>query len=153
MDDSELHLEREESFKDLFDLMQPRSRMEDLVRYYGVREGVICVGSSSPSAAAAGSSGSSRYATPTSFSRPTTTSSRTRPRQPQPQPLPFSSLSISFSPRTIGLVLSTNPGGRKKTIVTITRSSREEKLEVSAKRLVRDLGFWIAGEAGAGTRR
>lgn len=41
MDDSELHLEREESFKDLFDLMQPKARMEDLVRIYGLREGVL----------------------------------------------------------------------------------------------------------------
>lgn len=36
LDDSELHLERDESFRDLFDLMQPRSRIEDLVRVYGV---------------------------------------------------------------------------------------------------------------------
>lgn len=40
-DDSELHLERDESFKDLFDLVQPRSRLEDLIRTYGIREGVI----------------------------------------------------------------------------------------------------------------
>ncbi|KAI0028944.1 hypothetical protein K488DRAFT_80422 [Vararia minispora EC-137] len=40
-DDSELHLEREESFRDLFDLMQPRARVEDLVRVQGERAGVI----------------------------------------------------------------------------------------------------------------
>lgn len=40
-DESELHLEREESFKDLFDLMQPRARLEDLVRAYGRRDGVV----------------------------------------------------------------------------------------------------------------
>ncbi|KAF8885640.1 hypothetical protein BD779DRAFT_665717 [Infundibulicybe gibba] len=43
LDDSELHLERDESFKDLFDLSQPRSRLEDLVRMYGVREGAVSV--------------------------------------------------------------------------------------------------------------
>ena len=46
MDESELHLEREESFKDVFDLMQPRARVEDLVRAAGVREGVINVSGS-----------------------------------------------------------------------------------------------------------
>ncbi|KAF5353285.1 hypothetical protein D9756_007921 [Leucocoprinus leucothites] len=40
-DDSELHLEREDMFKDLFDHAQPKARLEDLVRRYGVREGVI----------------------------------------------------------------------------------------------------------------
>ncbi|KAJ6511404.1 hypothetical protein C8R47DRAFT_1182352 [Mycena vitilis] len=42
-DDSSLHLERDESFTDLFNLMQPRSRLEDLVREYGVAEGIIYV--------------------------------------------------------------------------------------------------------------
>jgi hypothetical protein len=116
MDDSELHLEREESFKDLFDLMQPRSRLEDLVRFYGVREGVVCL---------------AQTQTQTQAGR---------------KPIPFSSLSISFSPRTIGLVLSPNPGGggRKRTIVQVARSSREEKLEYAAKRLVKELGVWLA---------
>ncbi|KXN90387.1 hypothetical protein AN958_04256 [Leucoagaricus sp. SymC.cos] len=41
VDDSELHLEREDMFKDLFDHAQPKARLEDLVRRYGVREGVI----------------------------------------------------------------------------------------------------------------
>lgn len=41
VDDSELHLERDESFRDLFDLLQPRARMEDLVRLYGERNGFI----------------------------------------------------------------------------------------------------------------
>lgn len=40
-DESDLHLGREEAFRDLFDLMQPRARLEDLVRDYGVRAGVI----------------------------------------------------------------------------------------------------------------
>lgn len=136
MDDSELHLEREESFKDLFDLMQPRSRMEDLVRHYGVREGVVCVGPG----LVAGGEGTSTTRTPTSSRRST---------QSRPRPIPFSSLSISFSPRTVGLILSSN--GRKRTIVQVARNSRDEKLEYAAKRLVRELGVWLAGE-GSGRR-
>ncbi|KAG5641216.1 hypothetical protein DXG03_005749 [Asterophora parasitica] len=47
-DDSELHLERDEAYKDLFDLVQPRSRLEDLLREYGVAKGVVCVGAPPP---------------------------------------------------------------------------------------------------------
>ncbi|KAG6843896.1 hypothetical protein H0H87_011921, partial [Tephrocybe sp. NHM501043] len=43
-DDSELHLERDEAYRDLFDHRQPKARLEDLVRIYGEREGVVCVG-------------------------------------------------------------------------------------------------------------
>ncbi|CCM05943.1 uncharacterized protein FIBRA_08182 [Fibroporia radiculosa] len=108
-DDSELHLEREESFKDLFDLMQPRARLEDLVRVYGVRDGLV-----SPSA-------------------PATT---------RAQQIPFALLSVSFSPRKIGLVLTTKQ--RKRTIVEIVRA-REDSLETSARQLTRELRSWVAG--------
>ncbi|KZT55362.1 hypothetical protein CALCODRAFT_484826 [Calocera cornea HHB12733] len=44
-DESELHLEAgHEGVKDLFELMQPRARTEDLVRKYALRAGVISVG-------------------------------------------------------------------------------------------------------------
>lgn len=122
MDDTELHLEREESFKDLFDLMQPRSRLEDLVRYCGLREGVVHTnppGATSPSAAS------------TSHHRGTS----------GPAPLSFSMLSISFSPRKVGLVLTTTTG--KRTIVEVTRT-RDEKLEVAAKKLVKQLRVWLS---------
>jgi len=42
-DDTELHIGREESFRDLFDVAQPRARLEDLVRMYGVQDGVVSV--------------------------------------------------------------------------------------------------------------
>ncbi|KAJ7077814.1 hypothetical protein C8R43DRAFT_355640 [Mycena crocata] len=42
-DDSSLHLERDESFTDLFNLMQPRSRLEDLFRDYAVAEGLVYI--------------------------------------------------------------------------------------------------------------
>lgn len=121
IDDSELHLERHETFRDLFDLMQPRSRLEDLVRHYGMREGVVSV-----------PSGSSIPGTPTSPgpSKGARISS-----------LPFSALSVSFSPRKVGLVLSSKGG--KRTVVEVART-REEKLEISAKRLVNGLKQWLA---------
>jgi len=49
LDETELHLEREETFKDLFDLSQPRARIEDLVRHYGTRSGAIYTTPPSPS--------------------------------------------------------------------------------------------------------
>ncbi|KAG6914305.1 hypothetical protein DXG01_001192 [Tephrocybe rancida] len=61
-DASELHLERGEAYRDLFDHAQPRARLEDLVRDLGVRSGIICVGAppepSSSSAPYSGQAGS-----------------------------------------------------------------------------------------------
>ncbi|KAF7975955.1 hypothetical protein HWV62_8080 [Athelia sp. TMB] len=111
-DDSELHLERDESFADLFALMQPRARLEDLVHHYGARAGVVAPTAHAP-----------RGVTP----------------------VPFSALSVNFAPRSVGLMLLRD--GRKRTVCTVARS-REERLEVAAKRLVRDLGVWLAGNGG-----
>ncbi|RDX46066.1 hypothetical protein OH76DRAFT_909171 [Lentinus brumalis] len=141
-DDSEFHLEREESFKDLFDLMQPRARLEDLVRHYGTREGVISVPSSSGITQVA-----SAPATPTSptHSKKTvswkTDASSSRISRSGPAPLPFAALSASYSPRAVGVVLTTRQSKRK--IVEIPRT-REETLEASAKKLVRELRGWLA---------
>ncbi|KAI6032545.1 hypothetical protein EDC04DRAFT_3091545 [Pisolithus marmoratus] len=44
---SELHLGRCKLFKDLFDLMQPRSHIENLVRHYGMGEGLVHITSTS----------------------------------------------------------------------------------------------------------
>jgi hypothetical protein len=111
MDDSEFHLEREESFKDLFDLMQPKSRIEDLVRVYGLKEAVICLSD-----------------------QQTTSSSK------QLAPVCFSTLSVSFSSRKVGLVMTGK--GTKRTIVEVPRT-KDEKLEVAAKRLVKELKAWL----------
>ncbi|KAI0706012.1 hypothetical protein C8T65DRAFT_577355 [Cerioporus squamosus] len=131
-DDSALHLEREESFKDLFDLMQPRARLEDLIRHYGIREGVISVPSTSgitqTDASSSRSGGFSRSAAP---------------------PLPFAALSASYSPRAVGIALTTRQSKRK--IVEIPRT-REETLEVSAKKLVRELRGWLASNPDHGMR-
>ena len=42
-DDSSLHLEGDDKFRDLFNLAQPQARLEDLVRICGLREGVVSV--------------------------------------------------------------------------------------------------------------
>ncbi|KAF9810291.1 hypothetical protein IEO21_07019 [Rhodonia placenta] len=122
MDDSELHLEREESFKDLFDLMQPRSRLEDLVRIYGIRDGVVYVRGSQRTQSASSSQG----------------------RQGGIRPLAFDTLSVSFSPRRVGLAVSTKE--RKKTVVEVGRV-REDPLETTAKRLVRELRASLAASS------
>lgn len=134
MDACELHLEREEMFKDLFDLMQPRSRLEDLVRHYGMREGAVHItppntSSQSSMAATYGIDSSSRSSGAVSRSKIYGGTS-----------VPFSALSISFSPRKVGLVLTTS--GRKQTIAEATRVSNE-KLEVAAKKLVKQLKVWL----------
>jgi len=122
LDETELHLEREETFKDLFDLNQPRARIEDLVRHYGTLSGSIYT---------APSSSLSSPSTPTT---PNGISARGS--------IPFHSLSISFSPRTVGIVIFS--GGRKRTLVSIQRLP-SESLEIVARRLVKELDKLRAG--------
>jgi len=149
-DDSELHLERDESFKDLFDLAQPRSRLEDLVRVYGLREGVVSIDSLTAAPAYTSSGNVSPSPTSGVFRHPPP--SPTMPRSPngkgkqpmrslKPAPIPFSSLSVSFSSRKVGLQMGTH-GKSKRTIVE-TERTRDERLEVAAKRLVRQLAVWL----------
>ncbi|PPQ88079.1 hypothetical protein CVT26_015072, partial [Gymnopilus dilepis] len=57
-DESELHLDREDSFRDLFEVAQPRARLEDLVREVGGREGVVWVGGGGGGTMGAGGSNS-----------------------------------------------------------------------------------------------
>jgi len=130
LDETELHLEREETFKDLFDLNQPRARIEDLIRHYGTQSGSI-------------------YTTPVPTSSPPT------PTTPSAKKADFSainrgsisfhSISVSFSPRTVGIVLST--GGRKRTLTSIQRLP-SETLETVAKRLVKELDRMRASTSG-----
>ncbi|KAI0632710.1 hypothetical protein C8Q77DRAFT_1218210 [Trametes polyzona] len=142
-DDTELHLEREESFKDLFDLMQPRARLEDLVRAYGRREGVVSVMSSSGTTPIVSSPCPSLKKGESSNGRSKVTIRTTN------QALPFHALSVSFSPRSVGIVLTTRE--RKRTIVQVPRT-REETLEDSARKLVRELRGWIAANPNHGVR-
>lgn len=111
MDDTEFHLENTESPRDLFDYMQPKSRLEDLICHYGVKAGVI--------------SGSEKV------------EPQRKVVSSQPPPVPYSVLSVSFSIYKVGLVLTTRTG--KRTILEVNRT-RDEKLESVARRLVFGLG-------------
>ena len=221
LDSTSLHLPREEAYKDLFDLAQPKSRLEDLIKEEGEKAGLIYTGdrpppSPSPPAASEDnvnnptdtprpppppdidvvppsqnpsppppspkspfnpfskssyislakskmrrSSASKTPPSPVTPSSPTHNTARPLTKKPsRPDPIPFALLSVSFSPRTVGLVYTitsqtagsfqgqdygalsmsiTGPrdGGRtlKKTLVEISRP-RDEKLEVAAKRIV-----------------
>ena len=64
-------------------------------------------------------------------------------------PLPFTALTVSFSPRAVGLVLTTRQSKRK--IVEVART-RDEALEVSAKKLVRERRGWLAENPNHGVR-
>lgn len=115
MDDTEFHLENTESFRDLFDFMQPKSRLEDLICHYGVKEGII--------------------------SRQDEAVTSHNVMSLRPQPVPYSILSVSFSVRKVGLVLTTRTG--KRTILE-ERRVREDALESTAKLLVsrlRDMSY------------
>lgn len=155
LDDSELHLGSEDSFRDLFELMQPRSRLEDLVRVIGVKEGVVSVPNPggaavkvmNPKGKSANANGNPSGKNPLGPGRVNGTSSYAGPssslRRQATRPthsIPFSSLSVSFSTRKVGLVLVTPQ--RKKTIVEVERA-RDERLEAVARKLVVELREWI----------
>ncbi|EIM84454.1 uncharacterized protein STEHIDRAFT_61168 [Stereum hirsutum FP-91666 SS1] len=122
-DDTELHLEREESFRDLFGLMQPRARLEDLVREEGGRRGVIYVSGSSGEGEGGGGGGGGNG-----------------------KAVEWERVSVAFSSRRVGLVISPAGGGagRKRTVVEVART-KDERLEVAARRLVRGLRDWLQG--------
>lgn len=46
LNDSSLHISRPETLRDLFDFMQPRARLADLVRAYGTSAGLIALSTS-----------------------------------------------------------------------------------------------------------
>lgn len=220
LDSTELYLTREEAYKDLFDLSQPRSRLEDLVREMGVEDGIIADGacpepedippcSDQPNPPSPNEYLAPLRATESPSSSPRRTSfsfsalktslrnrlSSTPPpaplssvpedliprpfpltpeaaahvphslRKPYVRPVPFSAVSVAFTPRRVGLVLSsagpssqfggseygtltlsvagpTGPGGKRKTIVEVNRE-RNEPLEKCARMLVRLLRSWL----------
>ncbi|KIY65194.1 hypothetical protein CYLTODRAFT_424547 [Cylindrobasidium torrendii FP15055 ss-10] len=219
LDSTELYLTREEAYKDLFDLSQPRSRLEDLVREMGVEDGIItdstcpepervppCSDQSNPPSPnehlaplrAPESPSSSPRRTSFSFSalktsirnrlsstpppalstvpddlipRPFPLTPEAAPRIPHSgrrlyvRPVPFSVVSVAFTPRRVGLVLSsagpssqfggseygtltlsvagpTGPGGKRKTVAEVNRE-RNEPLETCARMLVRALRTWL----------
>jgi hypothetical protein len=101
---------------------------------YGMREGVVSIPSSTSSASSSSS--------PSSSTPPTLRSGSGR--RPNPRPIPFAALSVSFSSRKVSLSLISS--GRKRIIVEVART-RDEKLEVAAKRLVRELKSWLVSNS------
>jgi len=100
-DESELHLEGE-GFRDIFELLQPKARIEDLIRHYGLQANVITLAPASSRLVA------------------------------------FQFISVSFSTRKVALVI-TDTKGVKKPLTEYTRETKDERLEVAAKRLVKEL--------------
>ncbi|KAG8926472.1 hypothetical protein FRC02_008871 [Tulasnella sp. 418] len=79
-DSTELHLELD-SFKDIFDLMQPKARTEDLVRYYGQKARLVTI-------------------------NPPLNQASTSLQGGLRAPIPFSLMSVTFSPRKVGLMVA-----------------------------------------------
>ena len=102
--------------RDLFDFMQPRARLADLIRVYGLQAGLVTLGTH------------------------TTMDETITLRHPHVYAVPFPNLTVSFSQRKIGLIL-TSPSRHKSTIVSITRYPNEP-LERCASRLVVELKAW-----------
>ena len=95
------------------------------MRRYGERAGVVVLdvpGAADPSASGGGS------------------------RAGRTRAIPFSTVSVAFEPRRVALVLQppAGTGGRRRTIAEVPRAARDERLEVAAKQLVRELQTWIA---------
>ncbi|KAJ3997216.1 hypothetical protein F5050DRAFT_1569826 [Lentinula boryana] len=150
-DTSDLYLSRHEAYKDIFDLRQPRSRMEDLVAEEGAKAGLITIGDEdsvpgTPTTPQTPSEPIGKENSPYSMSSGSNNNSLA-----ELSPVPFKSLTVSFSTRKVGLVtygalgVSYNSRGRKRTIVEVQRD-KDEALEVSARRLVRGLREWMEEE-------
>ncbi|KLO18732.1 hypothetical protein SCHPADRAFT_866284 [Schizopora paradoxa] len=149
-DESSLHLEREDSLRDLFSFMQPRARLEDLIRDFGCNAGLVYTSQSRSASNQQSSSNSRRQSEYSLSERMSTASLRGTHITPlHPNALPFESISISFSIRRIGIVLSSQ-GGRKRTIVEIPRD-RSETLERCASHLIHELKGWA--DSTQSTRR
>ncbi|KAJ3815732.1 hypothetical protein F5876DRAFT_30158, partial [Lentinula aff. lateritia] len=139
LDATSLHLPREEAYKDLFDMVQPRSRLEDLILEEGINAGLVYVGDPPPPPPQSSTEHASDGLEAVVSARPETLKYRVNP-------LPFEALSVSFSPRRVALVYTPAISAAKKALVEVGRA-REEKLEESAKRLVEGLhAAMAAGE-------
>ncbi|KAG6899626.1 hypothetical protein C0993_008568 [Termitomyces sp. T159_Od127] len=149
-DDSELHLEREEAYKDLFAHAQPRARLEDLVRDLGVPRGLVAASEARPPPAAAAAAAASAPGPSAPPASPVQARSsflslfrRARPAAPPPVPthtpsppprtaIPMADLTVALAPRSASLVLS------RRTIASTPRTT-DEPLEHVARRLLRAL--------------
>ncbi len=98
LDSTSLHLPREEAYKDLFDMVQPKTRLEDLVIEEGVKAGVIQIGCKAKTRVARLNTNNidPQQASPTMSSPPTPSGSGSSPTvPPSPSKLGFSMFSKS----------------------------------------------------------
>ncbi|KAJ3754535.1 hypothetical protein EV360DRAFT_51454 [Lentinula raphanica] len=171
LDATSLHLPREEAYKDLFDMIQPRSRLEDLILEEGVKAGLVYTGPTPPAQASPSSyislakSKIRRTSTPptspitatgSGFCASSKDVQESSPTSPSPsparssfklKPLPFDSLSVSFSPRRVALIYTPAVSAVSSNTLAEVSRGRDEKLEVCAKRLIDGLyEALVAGE-------
>jgi hypothetical protein len=116
-----LHLTADESFRDVFDLMQPKARMEDLLFARGTKYGYITLrdgdrGQYNPDGPVRGSG----------------------PRLP---PVQSSAIQVSFSPRKATLLVVMV--GNKRVTIAEAKRERNEKLEYAARTLGKALQAWV----------
>lgn len=111
-------MHNENVFRDIFDFMQPRARLLDLIRIYATNVGLLLQDYFPPER--------SELAAAPNISRRTA--------------IDYKTLSINFSPRHV--VLSISAGSSKQTIARVARD-RLEPLEHTASRLVAELQSWI----------
>ncbi|KAF8322806.1 uncharacterized protein EI90DRAFT_3060962 [Cantharellus anzutake] len=134
-DESSLYLDNaDDQYRDLFNLMQPRARVEDLTCKYGLRAGLIAP-------------------TPTFFPAPVIPPSPLHTHSNSSQVslsssgrilVPFSDLSISWGHRRVGLQLrdtSREPNSLSKRTVLEVERVKGETLESLVQRLVK---VWLA---------
>ncbi|KIJ41097.1 hypothetical protein M422DRAFT_68386 [Sphaerobolus stellatus SS14] len=114
LDDTMLHLEKEDSFNDLFAVIQPRRRLEDLLRYYGLRYGSVTL-SESP------------YHTQKAVSLSRLSIS-------------FSQRKVGL----VLYTPATRTSRQQKTVIVECTRDKDEQLEVAAKKLAKGLCQWIA---------
>lgn len=94
IDSTSLHLPREEAYKDLFDLVQPRSRLEDLVAQQGRKYGVLSLGEVSPPPTPTPSIAKPDTSSPYVFSPPPSSSSLPATSSPVQKLAPSTSKSL-----------------------------------------------------------
>jgi len=139
-DESDLYLDTEdERYRDMFNFMQPRARLEDLVLKYGLRYDLIALPSSSPSC----------YLPPYSTPSPSYTALPTPPSAPCPmRKTSFSDISVTWGNRVVSLCAK-DPQGKRRVLVETTRD-KNETLESIARRMV---GEWWRTEEEIASRR
>lgn len=204
LDASDLHLPREEAYKDLFDLVQPKSRLEDLIAEQGCSCGVVVFdrlrskGHRSTNSGLSVVSVSSAMTSTSTLSSPHDSTSSIKkhydneltssspmlsmqtppkvkqkkssfnlfsfrrskksitPPPPVPaqkysiDPIPFSTLTVSFSPKSVGLVYTPPPQALYSAFTTCSSfpygGSTYGSLSVSMNanvRLVQSLKAWL----------